>query len=206
MEATTDGSWVYLVRKRTGLRTVRVGADPRVVDTTVRIRIAGPEDATELARLKESWAELSDPATEAELAEFADELRRWTQERGDTVTCAVAELDGILIGMAWLVVFERVPNVRDTRRRTGDIQSVFVQHSYRSRGIGKQLVRALTVMADELGIPRVTVSANARAASMYEALGFEPTPLLLERKARPAPSQQRTGIRADNSHTESLAP
>ena len=162
-----------------------VGADARLVDTTVRIRTAGPEDASELARLKESWANLSDPATEAELAEFAVELRRWMQEHSDTVTCAVAELDGILIGMAWLVVFERVPNIRDTRRRTGDIQSVFVQQSHRSRGIGTQLVRVLTATADDLGIPRVTVSANARAVPLYEALAFEPTPLLLERTARP---------------------
>jgi GNAT superfamily N-acetyltransferase len=161
-----------------------VGADARVVEDTVHIRIASPEDASELARLKESWANLSDPATEAELAEFAVELRRWMQEHSDTVTCAVADLDGILIGMAWLVVFERVPNIRDTRRRTGDIQSVFVQQSHRSHGIGKQLVRELTAIADHLGIPRVTVSSNARSASMYEALAFEPAPLLLERTAR----------------------
>jgi len=161
-----------------------VGADARVVDTPVRIRIAGPEDASELARLKESWANLTAPAAEAELAEFARELRRWMQEHSDTVTCAVAELDGILIGMAWLVVFERVPNIRDTRRRTGDIQSVFVQQSHRSRGIGKRLVRELAAVADHLGIPRVTVSANARSASLYEALAFEPAPLLLERTAR----------------------
>lgn len=161
-----------------------------MLDIAARIRIAGPQDATELARLKESWADLSDPATEAELAEFADELRRWMEERGDTVTCAVAELDGSLIGMAWLVVFERVPNIRDSRRRTGDIQSVFVDQTHRSRGIGKQLVQVLTNTADDLGIPRVTVSANARAAPVYQALGFEPTPFLLERKARVAPSQK----------------
>ena len=161
-------------------------AHARLMDTTVRIRLAGADDASELARLKESWADLADPATEAELTAFAGELRRWMLERGDAVTCAVAESDGVLIGMAWLVVFERVPNIRDTRRRTGDIQSVFVHRNHRSHGIGTGLVRALTAKADHLGIPRITVSASAAAASMYDALGFEPTPLLLERKARPA--------------------
>jgi GNAT superfamily N-acetyltransferase len=159
------------------------------MDTTVRIRLAGADDATELARLKESWADLADPATEAELTAFAGELRRWILERGDAVTCAVAESDGVLIGMAWLVVFERVPNIRETRRRSGDIQSVFVHRKHRSHGIGTGLVRALTAKADHLGIPRITVSASAAAASMYDALGFEPTPLLLERKA-PRPSPQ----------------
>lgn len=83
----------------------------------MRIRLAGPDDATELARLKEAWADLSEPATGTELAEFAVALRRWMHERGDEV------------------------------------------------------------------------SANARAASMYLSLGFEPTPLLLERRGHSAPSQ-----------------
>ncbi|WP_322411017.1 GNAT family N-acetyltransferase [Microbacterium invictum] len=161
-----------------------IGADARGVATSLRIRIADPHDAIQLAILKESWSNLDCPATEAELAEFAEELRRWMQERNDAVTCAVAELDGILIGMAWLVVFERVPDIYDTRRLTGDIQSVFVQQGHRSRGIGKQLVRALTATADALGIPQITVSANAPSAPMYEALGFRETPLLLERSAR----------------------
>ena len=54
-----------------------VGADARVVDTPLRIRIAGSEDASELARLKESWANLTDPAAEAELAEFAETMTGW---------------------------------------------------------------------------------------------------------------------------------
>lgn len=173
------------------------------VKTTVRIRIAVPGDATELARLKASWADLSDPATKVELAQFADRLRRWMQERSDTVTCAVAELDGVLIGMAWLVAFERVPNIRDTRRLTADIQSVFVEQSHRSRGIGTQLVRALTAAADDLGVSRITVSANARAVSMYEALAFEPTPLLLERTA---PPQRRRAVGSTAATCESPAP
>jgi len=111
------------------------------------------------------------------------------QERGDSAICQVAELEGALIGMAWLIVFERVPDIRDRRRRTGDIQSVFVQPSHRARGIGGQLIRTLTVVADDLGIPRVTVSANSRAVAVYQALGFVETPFLLERRARTVSSR-----------------
>jgi hypothetical protein len=62
------------------------------VDSRVCIRTAGPADAIGLARLKEAWADLSSPATEAEWTEFASSLARWMQERGDSVICQVAEL------------------------------------------------------------------------------------------------------------------
>ncbi|MDQ0577623.1 GNAT family N-acetyltransferase [Agromyces albus] len=154
------------------------------MDSRVCIRTAGPADAIGLARLKEAWADLPSPATDAERTEFAGSLARWMQERGDSVICQVAELEGALIGMAWLIVFERVPDIRNRQRRTGDIQSVFVQPSHRARGIGSQLIRTLTVVADDLGIPRVTVSANSQALAIYQALGFVETPFLLERRAR----------------------
>jgi hypothetical protein len=53
------------------------------------------------------------------------------RERRHTV--AVAELDGSLIGMGWLVIFERAPNIRDARRRIGNVQSVFVDEGHRCR-------------------------------------------------------------------------
>jgi GNAT superfamily N-acetyltransferase len=155
----------------------------------VCIRTAGPADAIGLVRLKEAWADLPSPATDAERTEFASSLARWMQERGDSVICQVAELEGALIGMAWLIVFERVPDIRDRRRCTGDIQSVFVRPSHRARGIGSQLIRNLIVIADDLGIPRVMVSANSRAAAIYQALGFVETPFLLERRARAVSSR-----------------
>ena len=86
--------------------------------------------------------------------------------------------------MAWLIIFERVPDIRDQRRRTGDLQSVFVRPAFRGAGVGRQLISGLVAFADELGIPRVTVSANSRAASLYESQGFVATPTLLERRAR----------------------
>lgn len=154
------------------------------MDSLVIVRAAEPDDLESLAALKEEWAALSAPASAAERAEFVRSLGRWMDERGASVHCRVAELDGTLVGMAWLIIFERVPDVRNIRRQTGDIQSVFVRPGFRGAGIGRRLVRALTAVADEMGIARVTVSANSRAASLYEALGFDATPTLLERRPR----------------------
>ena len=161
-------------------------ADALNMDNLAIVRAAAPTDLESLAALKEEWAALAAPATAVERAEFVRTLERWMSERGESVVCLVAELEGSLIGMAWLIIFERVPNIRDVRRRTGDIQSVFVRPDFRGAGVGRQLISGLVGVADEMGIPRVTVSANSRAASLYESQGFVTTPTLLERSARTA--------------------
>jgi GNAT superfamily N-acetyltransferase len=173
------------MRSTTGaLALVATTTDALNMDSSVVVRAAVPRDLESLAALKEEWAGLTRAATSVEHAEFVSCLRGWMRERGECVLCYVAELDGTLIGMAWLIIFERVPDVRNLRRRTGDIQSVFVRPGFRGAGVGRRLISGLVAAADEMGIPRVTVSANPRAASLYESHGFVATPTLLERRAR----------------------
>lgn len=148
------------------------------------IRSAQPKDVRGLVALKEAWAELSRPVSESERREFGEDLAAWMRSQGQALMCRVAEIDGELVGMAWLVLFERVPDIHDRTRLTGDIQSVYVLPQHRQRGIGGELVRSLTDAADERGVPRVTVSANAAAASIYSAEGFLTAPYLLERPGR----------------------
>lgn len=149
----------------------------------VRVREAVSADVESLAELKEEWAALPTSPTSAERADFTAALGKWMETHGSSVICYVAELDADLVGMAWLVIFERVPDIHHHQRRTGDIQSVYVQPDHRGSGIGSRLIAALVSAADELQIPRVTVSANSRAATLYEAHGFTATPTLLERRA-----------------------
>ncbi|WP_457966531.1 GNAT family N-acetyltransferase [Arthrobacter sp. D1-29] len=148
------------------------------------VRPARPGDVTGLAALKEAWAQLSRPVSESERREFAEDLAAWMRSQGQALMCHVAEIDGQLVGMAWLVLFERVPDIHDRTRLTGDLQSVYVLPQHRERGIGRALVRSLIDRADERGVPRVTVSANAAAAGMYSAEGFGTAPYLLERPRR----------------------
>ncbi|MGX9899554.1 N-acetyltransferase family protein [Arthrobacter sp. SA17] len=160
------------------------------------VRSAQPEDVARLAALKEAWALLPRPVPESELREFAEDLAAWIRSQGQSLECHVAEIDGELVGMAWLVLFERVPDIHDRTRLTGDIQSVYVLPKHRQQGIGSALVRSLIDAADERGVPRVTVSANAAAAEMYSAAGFVTAPYLLERAHREAP---QPGPNAQNS-------
>lgn len=154
------------------------------MEDNIIVRSAQPEDIAGLAALKEAWAQLSRPVSESERREFAEDLSAWVRSQGQALICLVAEINGELVGMAWLVLFERVPDIHDRTRLTGDIQSVYVLPQHRQRGIGSALVRSLLHESDERGVPRVTVSANAAAAALYSAEGFMTAPFLLERPHR----------------------
>lgn len=146
------------------------------------VRAPRSEDMRPLARLKIEWAQLdARPDAAAEWA-FADDLSSWMDRMGDRVVCRIAVLGGeALVGMGWLVVSERVPDFADRRRRTGDVQSMYVVPGKRGHGIGRALLDALCAVADERGIPRVSVRSSPRAVPFYEAAGFAGGPTLLSR-------------------------
>lgn len=145
----------------------------------MEIRVATPADIGALAALRFRWSPPAMTETVASQAGFARELTEWMQSHD--VVCAVADLDGELVGMAWLVAYERVPNPDDSRRLSGDLQSVFVVPERRNQGIGELLVRFACSLADERGIGKLTVDANERAAPFYLRLGFRRSGVLLQR-------------------------
>ncbi|RIX31257.1 GNAT family N-acetyltransferase [Amnibacterium setariae] len=152
------------------------------------VRAPRSDEIRQLARLKIDWARL-DPAPDraAEWA-YADELASWMDRMGDRIVCRVAVIGDTLVGMAWLVVFERVPDFEQRKRRTGDLQSIYVVPSKRGHGVGRALVEAVCAEADRRGIPRVTVQSNRSGIALYEASGFRGSATLLHRDAPTAPT------------------
>lgn len=148
----------------------------------VIVRSASADDIDGLASLKILWADLPEQPTPAATNEFRRTLAKWITARPDNLLITVAEDEHEFVGMAWLVVFERVPNIDEGVRMTGDIQSVFVRPGYRRQGIGRALVAALLTAADAMTIRRVMVSANAAATRMYLDAGFTREGHLLERR------------------------
>ena len=149
----------------------------------VEVRAPRSDELRALARLKIAWAGI-DPAPDkaAEWA-YADDLAAWMDRMGDCVVCRVAVAGGELIGMAWLVVFERVPDFLDRKRRTGDVQSVYVVPTRRGHGVAQLLIGAICAEADRRGIPRTTVRSSAPGVPLYEDAGFTSAPTLLDRQA-----------------------
>jgi len=152
----------------------------------VGFRFATPGDARGLARLKLAGL-VGDPRypSAEEEAAYAARLRSWMQSHADDVWCAVAAIDRRLIGMAWLVVFERVPNLSGPPRLSADIQSVWVDEEFRGAGVGGRLIDMVLSRADGLGIPRVIVHSSDRAVEFYGRHGFESARVLLQRETTP---------------------
>lgn len=151
------------------------------------IRTATPADLPALTALRWRWAHSEKVARPDELREFGSALGQWMEEQENASVCKLAVLEGRLVGMAWLAVFERVPNPGDLHRLSGDVQSVFVVPEHRGRGLGRRLMEAICETADDLGIRKLTVDANDAALPFYNRLGFIHSHLLLQRERPGSP-------------------
>lgn len=150
----------------------------------IDVRRAEAGDAHDLAQLKIEWAQVDPSPNRHGVDEFEDALSTWITRQGDSLVVEVAVADDRIVGMAWMVLFERAPDFADRQRLTAEIQSVYVSPAHRNRGIGRRLVDALCDAADARGVPRTLVTASARSVRLYERSGFESSPLLLQRRAR----------------------
>ena len=126
----------------------------------VIVRKAGVADATALAALSETKPE--------QLPAYAE----WVAAHAGTHLPFVAEIDGSVVGVAWLLVAERVPGHGSLDRRYGDIQSVMVREEFRGRGIGGALIAAILAEAGTRELLHVTVHSGRRAVDFYQRAGF----------------------------------
>jgi len=92
----------------------------------------------------------------------------------------VAEINGAIIGLIHFTI-------RKTLLHSGPsglIDELVVTRSYRSRGIGGQLIDAATQKCKQLGCCEVEVStefANTNAREFYRKCGFEERGVILEK-------------------------
>ena len=152
------------------------------MSSDIVVRTARPADTSALAALRWRWALPEKAAQPDALRDFSSALEQWMTLQRELSVCKIALLDAELVGMAWLAVFDRVPNPDDLRRRSGDVQSVFVVPEHRGLGIGRRLMEAICEAADNLGIRKLTVDSNDEAVPFYGHIGFTRPELLLQRE------------------------
>ena len=152
----------------------------------IAVRTATPADISALAALRWRWALPEKTAQPDALRDFSSALEQWMTLQREVSVCKIALLDGKLVGMAWLAVFDRVPNPDDLRRRSGDVQSVFVVPEHPGLGIGRRLMEAICETADNLESRKLTMDSNDKPVPFYEHIGFtRPAPLLQHEGPRP---------------------
>jgi ribosomal protein S18 acetylase RimI-like enzyme len=104
--------------------------------------------------------------------------------RHDATDLLVARLDGSIIGMATLVTFPLPTGLR------GHIDDVVVDESLRGRGIARQLLDAITLLARSRQLRTLDLSSRpsrAAAIRLYQSVGFQRRNSLLMRYTPPQP-------------------
>jgi ribosomal protein S18 acetylase RimI-like enzyme len=139
----------------------------------IQVRRAAPVDAPALARLRWQWrtderGEVGDISRESFLTFFEE----WVVDHVATHVPFLAEADGRIAGMAWLVLTDRPPSPSRLDRRGGDIQSVYVIPELRRQGVGKALLEAACRHANDRELAFVTVHSAPAAIEFYQGLGF----------------------------------
>ncbi|GAA4243845.1 GNAT family N-acetyltransferase [Dactylosporangium darangshiense] len=139
----------------------------------VTVRKATLDDGAALAGLR--WRVTSEHPEYGELDReaFVDSFVAWISEHLSTHLPFIAEVDDELVGVAWLMIAERVPGPGQPCRRCGDVQSVYVVPELRGTGIGAALLDAVLAEAGKLALEHVTVHSNDRATPLYLRAGFE---------------------------------
>jgi putative acetyltransferase len=98
------------------------------------------------ATVIETWSASAPPASLAELVNLG--------------SAVVAEEDSALAGFAVLDL------------ASGEVDAVFVEPAYQGRGIARNLLRWLEVLAQGRGVQRLFLSASLNAVAFYERAGF----------------------------------
>ena len=121
--------------------------------------------------------------------EFVVQFAEWATADSLTHQCFVAEVDGSVVGMAWLAVSDRVPSPRAMNRESADLQSVYVP-SRVSRSTASVLDSSTELVnaASERGAERLTVHSSPDAITAYARAGLEATELLRSRTLNPVAS------------------
>lgn len=91
--------------------------------------------------------------------------------------CAVlAQEDDTCIGTTIAFLYLSVPSGRNHTGRNAYITSVFVEETYRRRGIASAMVERIVAWAQAKGCVNIMLTATDMGKPLYEKLGFVQTP------------------------------
>jgi GNAT superfamily N-acetyltransferase len=134
-------------------------------------RRGGLSDSGALARLRWTWRAV-ERGEKGDPDQFRADFAAWVAHRHRSHVPFLVEVDGYAVGMAWLVVVERIPGPEKWTRLSGLIQSVYVMAEHRNGGLGGLLMRELIRGARTEGLEYLSVHPSPRSFPFYRRLGF----------------------------------
>jgi GNAT superfamily N-acetyltransferase len=142
------------------------------------IRLATADDAAEIARLRWKFSlEERDPTESRERfgARLAEHVRRYlASERWSIWVAAESGEPRRLLATLFLQRVEKVPRPYPRPAAWGYITNVYVDASWRNRGLGRALLDVAVAAARTEGLDTLLLWPNSRAIPLYERVGFEP--------------------------------
>lgn len=145
----------------------------------LEIRPAQTSEFDAVAALRFRWRSGERGERGLDTASFASALKEWAADR-TSHTPYLAWRGGVAVGMAWLVVVNRVPGPELFRRQSGTIQSVYVVPEERGRGVGTKLVERCIEEARSQGLEYLMLHHTERSEHLYRRLGFHAPTRYLE--------------------------
>jgi GNAT superfamily N-acetyltransferase len=143
------------------------------------IRRAGHADGQAIARLRREWTE--EQQDEGADRDFEQRFAAWYARESARRVTWLAEVDGRVVGMMNLAVFERMPRPGHPASYWGYLGNAFVLAEHRNKGIGRRLIDAAVDHAARNDFARVVVSPSERSIPFYERAGFGPADVLMVR-------------------------
>lgn len=157
------------------------------------VRPARPDDVPEAAKLAADLVRLHhrfDPARfmciEPVEAGYARFLRTQIDVAGVVFLVAVTKAEDREPVIGYTLASLEGRDWSDLRDACGKIHDVYVDPSFRGRGIAKRLVEDTVARLTAQGVPRVvlmTAWPNDGARALFESLGFRPTMIEMTREA-----------------------
>ncbi|MBI2766097.1 MAG: GNAT family N-acetyltransferase [Chloroflexi bacterium] len=140
----------------------------------LRIRMAAPEDAVALARLRFAFRSEMNAAIEPEDA-FVARCAAWMRPRLEAPgawRCWMAESAAGIEGNIWLQLIEKLPNPVSELELHGYITNVFVRPEARGAGAGALLLEAALGHCREQDVDSVILWPSERSRQLYARHGF----------------------------------
>jgi GNAT superfamily N-acetyltransferase len=142
-----------------------------VPDANPSARRADLSDSDELAQLRWIWRAL-ERGERGDQDQFRGDFVSWVAERQRTHMPFLVEANGCAVGMAWLVIIERIPGPEKWMRLSGFVQSVYVTPEHRNGGVGSLLMNTLIDAASREGLEYLSVHPSPLSFPFYRRLGF----------------------------------
>ncbi len=134
----------------------------------IKIRDFTAEDADKVCGFKRESARVNFPGCQFDEAMFRDLIMKSFRSFPERIK--VAEDGGTVVGYIWFKVIRSATGV------FGRIEHIFVDESWRGKGLGKMLMETAEEYFRKRGVKKVKLTvttANRKAIKLYSEMGYE---------------------------------